>query len=311
MIHSIRHFIETRLGIVMGIAFLAGLFVPRLELISGAIVPWLIAVIIFLSCTKIHIDDIRQVRFKEALLFYILRFLLLPFGLYGLALYIVPSLSSAILLVALLPVGSMVPTLSGICGGNVALAMGLTIISSLAAPFTIPFAFAFVGGADIRLDIWAMFISLALTIFVPVLVYFMVVRKVEPLKIILRRNSSAASILLISLAIIIVVAKKRDVFLGGGELLLENIIIQFVLFGLFYLLAWFYGHIGRRFFVTNLDGAANRRVITFILASGAMNIALGISLGFQFFSPEVVAFIVLGEIPWILILAFYRKIIHH
>jgi BASS family bile acid:Na+ symporter len=294
----LRALIESRIGTVLGLFVLAGMLLPGLALVPGAALPWIIGIILLFACSRIEPADIARIRPSEVLGFYLLRFLLLPVPVYAALHFAWPRLAEAGLLTALMPAGATAPALAGILGGNPALALGLVALSSLAAPVAVPAVFSLVGGAHIQLDTGAMMLTLALTIFTPVLLYGLVLRRVPPLARAMKANASAAALLLIGFALAVVVAKRRDMILADPGFVLLAAAFQAGLSFCFYAAGWAMG---------SLPGEARRRAaISYAVSSGAVNIVLGISLALLFFPPETSLILVAGEIPWVLALPLFR-----
>ncbi len=285
---KLRLFIEKNFNGILMLSFVFGLFLPGVEHIPSQSVPWILALIIFFSCSKMTMEDVKKIHPLHTAGFYVLRYVLLPFCFYGAALFFIPDLKEAVLLLALMPAGVVVPALCGMTGGNVALGLGLVVSSSFLVPLIVPVVFELVGVGGIELDAIGMSMTLSAIIFIPVILYFFTVRKIEPVKLKIKEWSSSAAVLLIALVITIVIAKEREQIFNDPQMLVTLIIVSVCMTFLFYVFAWFYG-------VKKERGER----ISYTLASGASNPALGISLAFMYFSSKIVLFMVLSEVSWI------------
>lgn len=123
------------------VGFVIGFFAPGLDQLPKALVLFVLALVIFFSCSQISRDEFRQIHYKEALGFTLLRFVLLPVVIYFAIRPFVPDMAEAVFLLCLVPAGVSVGALCAISGGNTTLGLGITVLSSLMAPFSIPLLF--------------------------------------------------------------------------------------------------------------------------------------------------------------------------
>lgn len=290
-----RSFIEHGLSPVLIASFMLGLFVPGLERLPGWLVLWILGVMIFFACARITMAEIRRIRLREAALFYGVRFVVLPVVLFLVGRTVLPEeLSYGVLLLALTPAGASVGVLCAVMGGSIALGLGIAVVSSLLAPFVLPSVFALFG-QSLDLDVFGIFKTLSLMIFLPVMLYFGAARRVPPVRRWVQAQSRFVSVLLLGGMLAVVVASRRSQFLDDIPFVLICLAVLFGLFGLFYVFGWIFG---RR------ADFAHR--ISYALSSGAMNNALGISLAFLYFPPQVTLFMVLSEVPWVLCLPLFQ-----
>lgn len=268
---------------------------PGGEHIPKQTVIWILAAVIFVSCSGITMDDIRSIHIREALLFYCIRFILFPFAVFGVFHSFAPEFAYAAFLLALLPSGVASSGLTFMAGGNAAIALGVTVLASFMAPFVIPGAFA-VAGKSISLDLLGIGQTIGLMIFLPVFLYFFIARKIEPVKTTLRSWSKATITVLMGTMLMVITIQMHELFLEDILLSAKAAGILFPLFFVFYAAVWL------GYFM-----ASTRRRIAYVFCSGAMNNGLGISLAFLYFPPEVTLFLVLSEIPWILSIPLFNR----
>jgi len=290
-----RPFIEKNFGLFLLIAFVIGLFIPGLRDVPKEIIPVLLASIIFLSCSKIHIADFQSFRFRDVIGIVLVRFLVLPFAFYGAALLLFPEYRYALLMLGLLPCGATLAAIMGIMGGSAALGLSATTITSILVPFSIPLSFMLLSDVAIEIDVWGMFKTLVLMIFVPVGVYFGFVRRFEPIKLVMRANASALSCLLICCGIIIVVAYQQDKFFEEPIFVLKTLAIGMVAYVIFYVLGWFF-----------FPKANGREKLSYALMCGNNNINLGISLAVLFMPAFESLVMVMWELSWIAGLSVFQ-----
>ena len=89
------------------------------------------------------------------------------------------DLALGVILVGCCPGGTASNVITYIAGGDVALSVGMTIVSTLAAPLMTPFLVYVLAGTWVEVSFWAMVISVVKVILIPVLlgVFFGVLRE--------------------------------------------------------------------------------------------------------------------------------------
>lgn len=286
--HHIKPFIESHFSLVMIGMAIIGFGMPGIELIPKTAALLMLGGIIFFSCVHITFEDLKKADPIGSLGFYIARFLVLPLCLYLIAKQVAPDLKEAILLLALTPAGSTSPTFAQMMGGNVALALGLVIVSACLAPFVIPGAFGLLGYGALDLDVLSMFRSLAIVVFLPIALWFALGRRSEALSSFAKDNSKWISILLISCVIALVVAHQRAFIWENLEYIALSTIAVLGIYALFYLIAVFWPF---------ASAAQNR--MSYIANSTINNNTLGITIAALYFEPSVALFMVITIIPWI------------
>jgi len=286
---QIRTFIEAHFGALLLLAFVLGLTVPALENTPKNVILVLQATIILFACSKIRLADFSDFRARDVAGFYILRFILLPVLMFYAAVLFAPEYKYALLLLGTMPCGATLPAMMNILGGNPALGLTATTLSGLLSPFVVSAIFAAVSTMGLQLDILGMFQTLFIVIFCPVLVYFGLLRRIEPLKLTMRTNASMMAIILIFGVIMIVVAYQRERFFQEPEFFIEAFIIGAIAYFIYYALGWFLFR--RRDLGTR---------ISYSLMGGNNNIALGISLAALYFPEKEMFILVVWEILWIM-----------
>ena len=80
-----------------------------------------------------------------------------------------PDLALGVILVGCCPGGTASNVITYIAGGDVALSVGMTIVSTLAAPLMTPMLVYVLAGAWVQVSFWAMVLSVVKVILIPVL----------------------------------------------------------------------------------------------------------------------------------------------
>jgi predicted Na+-dependent transporter len=292
---AFRSFIDRNLNGVLIVSVLIGLFLPGVESVPDVYVPYILGVMVFFLCAKITMKEIQGLPIREALLFYVLRFICFPVGLYAISHLIVPEFAVGILLIALMPVGVTTPTLVGTLQGSVALAFVLTVVSNLLAPFVIPLAFLAVEGSN-SIEIASLSYTLFSVIFIPSLIYFLLNKAKPALSSVVEKNSSFVPVILLGVIIAIVIAKQKYVFFSDMLLLTNAAFFCCLLFFTMYLFGWLY-HRGRD----------QKPKVTYSLCSGANNNALAISLALVYFPTETIFFVIVSQLIWVVAIPIFNS----
>ncbi|MCB9983464.1 MAG: hypothetical protein H6861_07325 [Rhodospirillales bacterium] len=292
---ALKHWVEGHFNTVLILCFVVGMFSPWVSAVPSYAVFLLLGGALYFSCARLTVRELRQIRVRQAVSFYIVRFICLPFALYGLSALFLPEYKYAILLLGLIPAGASVPSLVGILGGNVTLSLGYTVVSSLLAPFIIPPAFALIGHGDVELDVWHMFYTLCGIIFIPVFLYFVLTRPFAGFKQVVQANARFGSVALVGVMIILVVGQQREGILSDPWFLIQAMPVLFGVYFVFYLFGWLFPYNGN---------TGNR--IAHTVCSGAMNNGLAIGIAVVYFSPQMALLMVLTEVPWVLGLPLFK-----
>lgn len=285
---------------VMTAALFAGLFIPAMKYLVP-LNTFLLQIIFFLSCLKI---DIRQLKnsfkdWKFLLLANVMMLLGFPiliwmfaqsFGDVGLALF----------LLAAMPAGMTTPLLVDVVGGNQSMALALTVVTSLLAPFTIPLLFKIFYGTAVAVDALDMFRQLALVIFAP-FVLALLVRYFFPRVQKIGHTSKPISIFLLGLLIAGAIAHHSQEILSFARnwwqlfVFIGGIYVFFmILHILSYFVFWWKSHADKN---------------TASISLTYMNFTLAIYLAAHFFpKPEILLPLVFSILPWATLLPFWKYV---
>ena len=121
----------------------------------------------------IKMDDFKRVfsRPKEILIGFIAQYTIMPVIAWILCqlMQLPTDLALGVILVGCCPGGTASNVITYIAGGDVALSVGMTIVSTLAAPLMTPFLVYVLAGAWVEVSFWAMVLSVVKVILIPVL----------------------------------------------------------------------------------------------------------------------------------------------
>lgn len=285
--------ISTNLSAVLLFSYATGLLVPGLETLPDDLVPWLLAGLVLMSCTRISGQEIKAIKPIKILRFYIIRFIVLPVILFIATPQLTPGLKEGVYLFALMPTGTMVAPLATILNSNVALALSVTIFSSVLAPFVVSGMFGLAGFVTLDVDILSMFLTLFWVIFGPIAIYYFLMRPSDQVKRLVQDNASLVSMVLLSLILIIILAEYRTVIWSAPIFVLKAFLMMTILIGIFFIYGWF-------------SAKEKEDKISLALSSSFMNSALAVSLTFLYFPPLISIFIVISELRYLIILPLVK-----
>ena len=121
----------------------------------------------------IRMNDFKVVfsRPKEVIIGAVAQYTIMPLAAWVLCkvMHLPADLALGVILVGCCPGGTASNVITYIAGGDVALSVGMTIVSTLAAPLMTPFLVYVLAGAWVEVSFWAMVLSVIKVILVPVL----------------------------------------------------------------------------------------------------------------------------------------------
>ncbi|MGH1402809.1 MAG: bile acid:sodium symporter family protein [Alphaproteobacteria bacterium] len=280
---------------VLVLSVFVGLFMPWLDLLPKVTAMILISVAIFFSCSHVTIDALKRINIRQAIGFYIFRFLLIPVPLYYMALYTVPEYALGVLLISLAPVGASSTTLSVLVKANSSFCLSSTVITNALAPFIMALLLYVLEGGRAQIDVLPIFISLGLGIFVPVFFYFLVVRRFEPVKLWVRRESQFYATVCIAAMVSVVIALEKSYIFTNLDAVLFMSVLGLVLFAVYYVAAWVFGR--------NM-GWEDRK--SYMVCSGVNNTGICSGVAVLYFTAPTILFTIIAEIPWILSFMIFK-----
>lgn len=292
----IKTLIESNFSLLLLVGFLLGFVVPSVGDVADEIAIVLTAVLIFLSCADIKPVDFLKIDVFEVALFSVLRFAAFPLVAFFIVKGMFPEFAVGTLLLLVMPAGVAVASLCSMAGAKVALGLSLTIVSSLLAPAFIPGIFAFVG-QYVTVDIFKLFVTLVLVVFVPILLYFFGAAKVSKLDKVVKDYNKSAAVVILSIILTIVIAAQKSEFLDNLSLIFTGFWIMVVIIGACYVFGIIYS-----LFVEK------ESKVPYIISSGAMNNSLAVGIAFAYFDATTSLFIVLSEVVWSIYVALAQWI---
>lgn len=296
--YNFRHFVESHFGVCLMLALVCGLFLPGADFIPKEAIPTMMAVIIFFAVSKIRRDDVASLKLGDAVLFYVMRFLVLPIVIYFAADIILPDYKYVLLLLLLLPTGATLPAVTAVMKGNPALSIGFLVLSSLCVPFVLPAIFGYFSATTLEIDQVSLFKTLAYIIFLPIIIYMAVFKWGRGAVAPIRENASFVSIFTICFVALTIVSSQRSVILQDVSVLLESVAVGMFSYGSLYIGGWFL-----------YKNKPYRDRLSYALSSGNNNIVIGISLAFLYLPERDIITFVSWELAWLSALSLFQYIV--
>lgn len=285
----IVRWIEAHLWAFLLLAMLFGLLVP---LPTAYMIPMLkpaLIIVLLLVFLKIDVFDILdKIKNYRLMIWLSFCFLLLsPILLYKLFSIWDAHFALAVLLLSAMPAGNSAPFLTDVMGGNTSLAMSITILTSLIAPFTIPLLFHFLVGPEIAIDHWGLFYDTASMIFIPLILSMILKRLVPRLIRRILPVFSTINILLLFLIVVVSFGSQKAILLANPLDLLWDLLLMYVVFIIVHIIG---------FLISWKQDKPDR--VAIIIERSYMNNGLAIVLAAAAFPPSILILMVISEIPW-------------
>ncbi len=281
-----RALIENNFGLVLLLSCVVGLAAPIMSSLPDESASVALAMLTYASCFKLRDGGISNIHWRRILLFYGLRYMILPLALFGIAQIIVPHYALGIYLLALVPAAVSTPAFSQLFGGSVPPAFAIVIIGTLLAPIMIPLQFSLFADQAVAPSPAPLFKTLAFCIFTPMVIYA-VTKHIKKLHHTMYSNGKAISIILVAFVIALVVGKQREVILSDVSALIVPLVCTFFLNIVFMAFGFWFGR-----------KSVRDEQITYATCSGFSNVALGVSLALLHFPAPVILLVAVSEIAW-------------
>lgn len=181
MWQRLKHFLTENQITVVFIAIVAGFIFPATFKPVAAFGTPLLILIFFTSSLRLSFNELKGYAKDWKMLavtsFFMLVFL--PIAMWFPAHIFAPDWALPFLIVGAMPTGMTIALIAEYFGGKTTLALVITAVTSLLAPFTIPLVFLFVIGQSIPIPTLKLFTDLLLTIVLPFGVAAIVQRKAK------------------------------------------------------------------------------------------------------------------------------------
>lgn len=300
LIHSFLRLFESYV-FVMAISLMLGLVLPASFSPLAVYSSFLLQVIFFLTGLKIDIGEVKRHITQPLRLIIALAVMLIAFPIvaYPIAHYFVPDASIGIFLLAAMPSAMSAPLFASLAGGSIELALVVSVLTSVLAPFTIPLVAAITLGNGINLSVTQMLTDLLLLVFPPFLLA-QIVRSffhshTEPASFALK----PLSIVLLGLVTTAIIAKNAtEIFASFTLELLPVFAAVFIFAVATHCIGYLIG-----------IGKPHADKVAYAISLAYMNIVLAIYLAGKFFpNPKTILTTIIALLFWTVLFAAFRAI---
>ncbi|HEX2968515.1 MAG TPA: bile acid:sodium symporter [Bacteroidales bacterium] len=295
----IGSFVEKYFWLFLVAGIVLGLWNP-VNVVMGRFLPKiLLGLMLFFVFLKIDaIEILENIRNYKLMIYITLVYMfIIPLVFYSLLNFFNPEIATGILLLTAMPAGVSTPALADIVKGNISLSMSLVIISQLIAPFTVPVLFWLINLGGLEINKILIFRDIAILVFLP-MILSQVVKRFFP--VIVRKTQhllTSANVLLLFAFVYVALSSQRDLILENPLTLIWKIVILYAVFILLHLLGY----------IAYFKGSRENR-ISVAIGAAYMNNGMAIVLAASYFSPEILVFMVLSELPWNTLLEPFRRV---
>ena len=278
------------IGVWQPVPFDVPKFVPKFLLV-------LMMFFLFLKIDALEILD-RIKNYKLMIFIAFIYMFLVPLLFFIPIHYLDHKLALGILLLTAMPAGISSPALTDILKGNISFAMSITIVTQLAAPVTIPLLFWLIGSGGLEINKLLIFRDIIIIVFLP-LVLSQVTKKYVPAFV--KRGLhllTSANIFLLFIFVYITISSQSSTILQNPLSLVWKTATLYLVFIILHAIGY----------IVSYKGNKENKVATSV-TSAYMNNGLAIVLASAYFGPDIVVLMVLSEIPWITLLAPFKRIL--
>ena len=218
----------------------AALLLPDVVgVIKTSWVPWLLGMVMFGMGMALKVDDFRVVflRPKDVVIGCLAQFMVMPLLAWLLAkVFALPAeLAVGVILVGCCPGGTSSNVITFLAGGDLALSIGMTCVSTILAPFVTPLLTWLLAGTYVNVDVWSMFMSIVQVIVLPIVLGLLVKHFFTLPEGLVKNVLPAFSTIAITRIVGAVVSANADKLLASGLLVIAVVILHNLLG---YLLGW-------------------------------------------------------------------------
>lgn len=299
--NKINDFINRYFGMLLLISAIAGLFIKIPVKDISKIIIVALGAIIFSSFFKVSLDkQLFREDTKNAFIYLIVRFVVLPVIVYYLFSFFSPFYSVIFFLLMILPAAVSSPAFTLMYGGKVSLALKILVLTSFLSILTIPVLSNLLLSKKIELDAFHMFLTMVYTIVIP---FFLHIPFRNNKKISSFFTSNNPIITAAGLIIIFIVAtsSNREIILSDPQKVVIYLFISLITYIILYMIGYFL-----------VIRQKKENSIAYSVASGANNIGIGVTITALYFVGDINVFMIVAQLTWIFTLIpmrfFFKKI---
>jgi BASS family bile acid:Na+ symporter len=284
-------FFSTLVGILF--SSIGNIFSPYVLLFLG--------IILFLNLVKLDTTELLSTFIKpfNLITLSIVKLVVIPLLMYGLALIFYPQDALPILLLSGVSTGLGAPFVANLIGAKLSLIVGTVVTTSIFVPFILPILVYTLFQSRLSIPVVDMGMLLSLALFVP-LVFGGIVKKYTPrIAETLGKNSMAPSFALIFFINLVIFSKASNYFFINQMFVINTIIESLILFAVFGVIGYLIS------FTLNKD--KKTKFSGFIVMTYINNI-LVVVLAQQFFGSQIAALATFYNIPYLIGIIILKKL---
>lgn len=268
-------------AIVLLMAAAALLWPQVVGVIQTSWISWLLGIVMFGMGLAMQWEDFRIVftRPRDIFIGFLAQITIMPLLAWLLTkvFSLPPELAVGVVLVGCCPGGTASNVITYLAGGDLALSVGMTSVSTLCAPILTPMLTFLFAGKYVNVDFWAMFLSIVQVIILPIALGLIIKRWMRPSEKVVKNVLPAVSTIAITMIVGAVVSANADKLLHCGLLVIAVVVLH-------NLLGFLLG-----FIVGKVLHLKRRKCIAISVEVGMQNSGLACSLAQQHFQTMALA----------------------
>lgn len=218
----------------------------------------------------------------------------MPLVMYLVAYVLYRPFALPILLLSGISTGLGAPFIANLVGARLPLIVSMIVVTSLAAPFTLPALTFVLAGSQFQIPIVNMITLLAAALLIPIAAGWGAKKYLPRLSGFAERNSFPMSIVFVVLINFAMFAEFSGYFYSQQVFLLQTIVTSFLCFGVYALVGYFAVHSKRS---AAQDESRQERLSGVISMTHVNNVLVAVFAS-QFFGAQVAALAALYNVPY-------------
>lgn len=223
--------------IVLLMAGAALLWPQTVGVIKTSWISWMLGIVMFGMGLAMQWEDFRVIilRPKDIIVGFLAQITIMPLLAWLLVqlFRLPPEIAVGVVLVGCCPGGTASNVITYLAGGDLALSIGMTSVSTLFAPVLTPMLTYLFAGKYVDVDFWTMFMSIVQVIILPIALGLVIKRFVPMPEKVVKNVLPAVSSIAIALIVGAVVSANADKLLHCGLLVIAVVVLHNLLGFLF------------------------------------------------------------------------------
>ena len=229
--YRICDFISRWMAAIVLLMAAAALLCPQVVgVIQTSWISWLLGIVMFGMGLAMQWQDFRIVftRPRDIFIGFLAQITIMPLLAWLLTkvFSLPPELAVGVVLVGCCPGGTASNVITYLAGGDLALSVGMTSVSTLCAPILTPMLTFLFAGKYVNVDFWAMFLSIVQVIILPIALGLIIKRWMRPSEKVVKNVLPAVSTIAITMIVGAVVSANADKLLHCGLLVIAVVVLH-------------------------------------------------------------------------------------